>query len=410
VTGDEESVVTQDVSIATGRRANWPEWSGILERPIVASAMIVGTRLIVAVIVERVALGVIPLRGFPLAAPVASAQKPGVGFFSWDAQFYKLIYQSGYPGSQPARTSFFPLYPLVTRFVHAVLALDYDKSALIVSWSALFLAVWAVIRLLNRLLPGRNEGWKAGALLAWFPASAFLVAGYAESLFVATVAGTLLALLYRRPWLACAIAAFGSVGRPEGVALGAAILVWHILEKKSWWRTILAVCLSEAGFIAWSIFLWARFGSPFEEIRVQNLWNRHLTWPLHTLFWSLGQLTGHKLSGPGTTNVTAVFLLDDLCILAALIALGLLVWMSIRVLPAARWMVPFAILVLCLTITNGPFGSSPESAARLIMCIIPLYVPLLMIRSKVLMSSLLMASAGLAVLFQVLFNLGAWFT
>ena len=97
-----------------------------------------------------------------------------------------------------------PVVPHLARAVTKVSTMATTQALLAVSWISLFFAVWGVMRLTALIFPG-TKAWRSGTLLAFFPVSVFLLAGYAESLYMALVAWALVALVERRPWLAATL-------------------------------------------------------------------------------------------------------------------------------------------------------------------------------------------------------------
>lgn len=380
------------------------------DAPIVVGAVITVIRIGVGELVSRFARSVFPVGGFPLGPGVHPGTGTG-GFFVWDTFFYQSIATHGYPRSQPAWTPFFPLYPELARAVGRVTGLDYQHSALIVSWGSLFLATWGLVEMARRLLPDGCVASRAGWLLCFFPASVFLIAGYAESTFVAVSVWTILALLDRRPWAAAAVACLAGLTRPEGATVGLAVVLWSLMQpSRRWIRTIGLAVVSESGFVAFSLFLWARFGSPLEEFHAQQLWGRQLTWPFHPLVWSLQEVFGHHLVGPASGNISAVYVLDDACIVAAVVGFAVLVRMA-RSQPDLWWIMLPSLLTLVSVVCNGPIhGGSPESDARYVLCMVPLYLLPARFKPEWTWSGLFAVSACFAVLFQAVFNLGGWLT
>jgi hypothetical protein len=382
---------------------------GIWQTAPAQAAIATGSRVLVGLLVARFALSVFPLRGFPLrVVPHTTAGPWWNGFFSWDAQFYKLIATSGYPASAPQRASYSPLYPEIVHFVMRVTTMSEQPSALLVGWTALFFATWGLIRLSRNLLPGA-ESWRAAWLFCWFPASVFIVAGYAESTFAALFVWMLVALSERRPWLAAVAASLAGITRPEGPLLVVAVIVWSLTQPtRRYARAVALTIVSEIGPALWTLFLWARYGNPFEEFYVQKYWQRHATWPFHTLIWSLGRIiSGVGSKAPG--NTAATMLLDDGAIVAGAIGLVLLArWSWQR--RELWWVVAPVVALLALIVSNGPSGESPEVAARNVLCLMPLYLLPCMIKRRQLWTILLVASVALAILFQMVFNLGGWLT
>jgi hypothetical protein len=224
------------------------------------------------------------------------------------------------------------------------------------------------------------------------------------------VTGAFLALVEHRPAVAVLLGALASATRPEGVAVGIAILAWYLLQgDRRWGRIALSVGASELGFLAWTAYLWHHFGRPFEELSAQKYWNRHATWPLRPFEASLQLIFSGRFTGPGSGNAVAVLLIDDAAILFATLAVVLLVLWSRRI-SELRWMWIATLAPLLLLVSNGPFGNSPEGAARIVMCMPALYLVLARVRNDLVWTLVVVVSVVLAVGCQLIFNLGGWFT
>lgn len=388
------------------RIAAWASTSG-------ASAAVV--RVVVGVAVSELALRIFPFRGFP-AQPVAHPSTSLTsGFFNWDAGvFYRLIALHGYPPSLPAASSFFPLYPLLGRAAGYLFG-TYERGALVVSWVALCFAAVGVQRLTAAVFPG-SRALRSSLLLCWFPASVFLIAGYPESLFIALSVWVLVFLSAGRPWPAAACAGLAGLARPEGAVLGLAVVIWALVQpERRYGRTAVLAGVSELGFAGFSGYEWAHYGNPLEVLVVQHdLWHRHTTWPFHTVVWSLGQIVGGHITGPGglapgAGATEAALLLDDAAIVGVAIALVVLAVAGWRRAEFLWLLVPSALVFVGIA-SNGPSGLSPEAAVRYTMSLPALYLLPAVIRRPSVWSALLMASAAVGILFQVTYNLGGWFT
>lgn len=391
------------------RLARW--WAGTGG----AAAGAASVRVVVGVVVSELALRLFAFRGFP-AAPVAhpTASLTG-GFFNWDAGvFYRLIALHGYPKSLPAASSFFPLYPLLGRGVGFALG-SYERGALAVSWVALGFAAVGVMRLTAAVFPA-SRPLRSSWLLCWFPASVFLIAGYPESLFLALTTWTLVFLLRGRPWLAGVCAGLAGLARPEGAVLGLAVMIWVLLPgRPRRWRVVPLAAVAESGFGAFSLYQWIHYGDPLEVLKVQHdLWHRDTTWPFHTLVWSLGQIVGGHVTGPGglapgAGATEAALLLDDAAIVAVAATLVVLAVVGRR-RRDFLWLVVPSALVFVAIVSNGPSGLSPEAAVRYVMSLPAIYLLPGLIRRDATWTALLVTVAALGILFQVTYNLGGWFT
>jgi hypothetical protein len=78
-----------------------------------------------------------------------------------------------------------------------------------------------------------------------------------------------------------------------------------------------------------------------------------------------------------------------------------------------RELVPAALIVMLyvlVVVSSGPGGVSPEGAARVLMCAVPIFLVASLRKTELRWSQQLAVSVALAVPFQLLFNLYYWFT
>lgn len=153
--------------------------------------------------------------------PVASTQ----GLFAWDGAFYRDITAIGYQAQDHQALRFFPLYSVFGRALHDVLQISPDVALLIVT-SVAALAAGALVHRLTLMETGDARGARRAAwYFALVPPAFVLTWGYAEALFVALAATTIL-LLRRKRWGWAAAAGFAAaLTRPTGVFLALAALV-----------------------------------------------------------------------------------------------------------------------------------------------------------------------------------------
>jgi hypothetical protein len=372
-------------------------------------------RIVAAVMVERVSVDVLARRGALHPPSFLSA------FLRWDAGHYQNIVTHGYQAHSWWEASFYPLYPLVVHGVANIGHFGPRRAALAVSWVALWAGCWGVIRFTADVFPAARA-WRGGMLLAFFPASVFLLAGYAESLFVALAAWTLVALAERRVWVAAGLCALAAATRPEGALLAVAVIVWALtqgIKRKQHLAVPSAtqlflrllglglVCVS--GLVAFWLFLWRRYHHPFAAISAQHAWRRVVTWPLHPLFWSLNAILGRHIRGSASASLATAYLFNDAVVVFAVIALAVLVGTTWRRWDLYWFVVP-SVAALLVIVSNAAYGQIPEGEARLVMCIVPLYAVTAKIRSEVAWTALFAGSAVSAALFQAVFNTGGWLT
>lgn len=325
-------------------------------------------------------------------------------FLRWDANWISYIVAGGY-GHDERLTTFFPAFPLLAQAVHHATGLSNPWSTLLLSPVLCFLGVWGTMALSATLWPARPAN-RAGMLLAFSPASVFLLAGYSESAFVALAAWTLNLAARRRLVLATAVAAVASAARPEGVLVGLAVVAAHGLRRQ-YLRAIAAGAAATTGLLAYLAFCWARFGSPFTFVHVQDYWHRTSTWPFAPFLRSVHDLLVHR--DQLGANAVVTYAVDDV---AVVVALGSLVWLCLRARHDRRILPLLAVAVpsFLLTTSSAVGGTSPEAAVRILMTIVPLHLFASAIRRDVTWSLVLATSATLAIGCQLLYNLQFWFT
>jgi hypothetical protein len=330
--------------------------------------------------------------------------------------------------------------------VHALTfgTLPYLQSATVVSWLAFTAASVLLYRLANRLFSPR-VALIAAVLFCWFPASLFFLSPYSEALFALEIL-LVLTLVERKNFLAAAlVAGFASATSPESVALTVALMVAAALAGRGVVKVVAYGAISGAGVIAYMLFLWARFGHPFEFIAVQKYWKRSEHFPFVGLYRNVLALE-HYVNGVGPlpgapsptfTNIKWVWLLDDgALVLATLLLFGLAgLWLTrtrrhglaelsrhtperseTGTIPISFVVVTFVIVGLAACTTISPYAlptfASSEGEARFVSIAFPLYLSgaLFIRRSAALVSFAIGGTVIVALLFQAMYNLGYWVT
>jgi Mannosyltransferase (PIG-V) len=207
--------------------------------------------------------------------PVGDALAAGLG--RWDSGWYLAIAHDGYPAGDGARAAFFPLYPLLVRAAATVVTPPLVAGALV---STACLAVALV--LLHRLCAlelGRPAARAAVAAVAFFPASLFLSAAYAESLYLALSVGCVLAARTDRWAWAGALGAGAAATRSAGLVLVVPlVLLWSGARPRRV-ADLACVALVPAGTAAFCGWLALRGGSALTPFQAQGLWYRAFAGP-----------------------------------------------------------------------------------------------------------------------------------
>jgi hypothetical protein len=193
---------------------------------------------------------------------------------AWDSVWYLGIADGGY--SDPQRTAFFPLYPLLVRAGGWVVGSTLVAGALISL--ACFAVALALLHELTRLELGAGAARWTVIALAWSPMSFFFSAVYSEALFLALSVGALLAARRERWWLACSVAALGAATRSAGVVLlvPLALLMWKARPRP---RDVLALAVVPAGLLAYMGGVALAGHDAFAPFHVQDVWFREFAGP-----------------------------------------------------------------------------------------------------------------------------------
>lgn len=203
----------------------------------------------------------------------------------WDAGWFLRVATGGYPSGYTYgpdgrldgnELAFFPLYPMLIRGV-AALGVDAGTAAIAISWIVSIGAAVA-LHLLGTSLYDRRVGWALVAICCSAPVSVVLSMAYSEGLFIALVAGMLVAA-HRRVWWAAGLLGLGAaLTRPTGAAAAVALAVAAALAVRDsrrdrtgegTWQPIVAAAVALAGVPAYLAWVAWRVGDPSAWFRIQ---------------------------------------------------------------------------------------------------------------------------------------------
>jgi hypothetical protein len=290
---------------------------------------------------------VIVLLALGTSVLLRQASNPSHGHQSllgWDAAWYLRIAGDGYGDTAGESIRFFPLLPLVARALAWPLGGSYGAALLVLSNAAALLAAILIHRLALREGLGRDTADRAVWVFALAPAAFVMVMGYTEPLYVALVAGILLALRDRRWLLAAMLGAVAGGLRPTGVLLGAVVLVEALrglrgVRARELAARAVAVVAPAVGLAAYLLWVGHRFGDPLLPVHVQQEPGHRgglLVDPLPGIVKGVVGLAQGRLTGAG------------LHLLAAVVALALL-FVVARRLPRSHTVLTAVTLLLALT-------------------------------------------------------------
>jgi hypothetical protein len=197
------------------------------------------------------------------------------GLLGWDAGFYRAIASHGYAPLGHGATRFWPLVPLVARYLALGIAGATGVTLLIIA-NASALALGALLHRLVVVETGdRALARRAAWLIAVVPPAFVLVMGYAEATAIALAVGAFLALRTRRWEWAAAAGLLAGLTRPLGVLLVVPAAVeaargWSGISRRQAISRVGAVAAPAVGgaiFLGWS---WLAYGDPLVPLHAQQ--------------------------------------------------------------------------------------------------------------------------------------------
>ncbi len=307
----------------------------------------------------------------------------------WDSTWYLTIAGSGYSPAEPARSAFFPLYPLVTSVVSAPLGGALVPAGLLVSWSAA-IAFLATLHQVVARARDRATARTVVRVAAYVPPAVFLSAIYTESLFLLLSLGCLVAARRDRWLLAGALGALASSCRSIGVLLVLPLLVEYLWGRRDavppvartigrWTvrhralRSDVAwIALVPLGMLAYATYLGLATADPLGAIRAQGDWARQFLTPIGGLgagVWAVvgrvGELAGAWSLPPLVDGQQAgLMLARDAVLLAVVVVAIAALWWGRRRMPVS-WVAWGAISLaypLSVPSSQQPLMSLPRFA------------------------------------------------
>jgi hypothetical protein len=305
----------------------------------------------------------------------------------WDGVWYIKIATGGYADGDGS-TAFFPLLPLLLRYVGLAFRGNLVVTGIVISLVCYTGCVWLLYRLVRSDFD-EEVASRAVVYLAIGPLSFFLQAVYTESLFLVL---TLACFVFAREghWrLAGIMGLLATLTRSTGVLL-LLPMAYYYYEQRGWKlrRTdahVANMLMVAEGLLVWMTYLSLAFGKPLLFSSAQAQWERGFAAPNYTvahavtsLFWGLRKVVSAEfyrilweVPRPGSTygNVGT-----NLINMVFFVAAALLLWHGARRLPRAYSWYALAALAYPLFFPSQyvPLMSYP----RFTLTVFPLYVAL----------------------------------
>jgi hypothetical protein len=195
----------------------------------------------------------------------------------WDTGHYIQIALFGYKNVAPESPAFFPLYPLMVRYLEPILPGGGLSAGLIISHAACLGALTILFRLVEDLFDVALARRTVVFLMA-YPFAFFLVTAYNEAVFLFFSVAAFYLMRRGHWWAAGAVGALGSATRQAGVLLVVAFAVEYLRQRGWRLRDIradaLAVLVIPLGMASYAVWCWVAFGDPLYFLSVQSMWGR----------------------------------------------------------------------------------------------------------------------------------------
>jgi len=305
----------------------------------------------------------------------------------WDGVWYIKIATSGYADADGS-TAFFPLFPMLLRYVGVVLDGNLLVTGILVSLACYAGCVWLLYRLVRSDFDDATAS-RAVIYLAVGPLSFFLQAVYTESLFLFLSLACFVFAREGRWRLAGVMGLLATLTRSTGVLL-LIPMVYYYYERRGWSLKktdshVANLLMVVEGLLVWMTYLALAFGKPLAFSTAQAQWERGVGTPNYTVtrgivatIWGLRKVVSAEyyrvfweVPRPGSEYSTAG---TNILNLLFFVGAALLLWYGARRLPAAySW---FALAALAYPLffpsTLVPLMSYP----RFTLTVFPLYVAL----------------------------------
>ncbi len=222
-------------------------------------------KLFLLFLIISIAQKIIPYLGFfPYKEVLTNYQLPRSisAMANFDGAHYLLIAKDGYSQYQQA---FFPIYPLLIRFLSPLLQHNHLLTGLIISNLSFFLSLLVLIKLLSSLKLKSSSLWFILFILA-FPTAFFFHAVYSEGWFFLLLITSLYFIKRGRYFVGGLVAAVASATRLIGVFLFIpllfAVISSEIKQKQKNWFNLLYVLLPFVGLGSYMFYLLKTTGDP----------------------------------------------------------------------------------------------------------------------------------------------------
>lgn len=314
----------------------------------------------------------IAIRAISLVTLYGLASYRDIDFFRifrrWDAQWYRRIAEDGYggvvltsDGRELSDFAFFPLYPMLERWIHKLTSLSFIQSGILISVIASIVATVGIYKCIEKVSTTKAAFYTT-ILWAALPVANVQFLAYSESLFTALAAWSLFFLLRKQWYLAAILASLAGATRPTGIAVAIAVMAAALLRiRQSGARrsTIFALFISPLGWLGYIYWVGQQVGQWDGYLVVTEGWGNSIDGGQSFITWWRDLFTD-------VSPIAAI------AVSLGVAALFLLLWAMVRGSLPLPLIAYSASIVLLALITSGYFSSKP----RYLLPAFPLLIPI----------------------------------
>ena len=225
------------------------------------------------------------------------------GLLGSDAGWYQTIAAHGYGALPRSATRFFPLLPLLDRWLSDITSLTVGIASLVITNAASLLlgvGLYALVRSEFRdAVLARRVVW----LIMLAPPAFVFVMGYSEALLVLLAVAFFINVRRGNWWWAGLFGYLAGTARPIGCLLAVPALIevvrsWRADRWRGWPGKVVAIVASVAGTVTYLAWVRSTAGGFLEPLKIQQQQAHHgaLADPLSTMYHALTALAhGHHV-------------------------------------------------------------------------------------------------------------------
>ncbi|SDI80794.1 hypothetical protein [Paenibacillus typhae] len=268
-----------------------------IKNRVLESKLTIYYKIILVLLFSRAILFFVGFTSRYLLHPDDSLINNMIGIWAqWDAGWYDNIAEKGYAtdyGYNPyfgnqANYAFFPLYPMLIRFLVVLFNLkDYNVAGIIIS-NVFFVISSIYLYKISRLYYDEKQSFQVFLWFVAFPANFLFSCVLTEALYFSLV---LICFYYakKNKWFIVGLSGFFlALTRNLGVFIIVPLLLQYLVNVKfklfEIKYNVIYLLMIPAGFVAWGGYLYHITGDFLMFKNVQNTWGRISSQPISVIY------------------------------------------------------------------------------------------------------------------------------